>query len=281
MRTSCAQRFVNKNQDNPLKYYIIRFSNAIKFLTNQIYHERVAVVSSQSYSLTKTQKRIWFNSKVSEKILPNIVMVFELTGSLDVWALRNAIDALVDENSVLKSTVYSSADHVERIINSAVRGHLEIVDLTFAEKQADIFWLRQNIAAMRFNLSTGPLFYFHLIKETPEHFYFTSLIHPIIVDRYSLKYLVEEISRHYNLITSNNNQATTRDELFDFNHTVELEKRFYSSEKFRQGLTHWTNTLKSNQFYLDLPKKGYFSSQEYADSPFFEIDLDEALREEV
>lgn len=241
--------------------------------------EKETTLNNQSYSLTKTQKRVWFNSKLSEKAIPNIVMVFELNGDLDTWTLRNALENLVDENSVLKSTIYSSAEHLERIINPAVRGNLEIVDLTQSEKQADIFWMLQNIASMRFNLNTGPLFHFHLIKVTDHHFYFTILVHPIIVDRYSLKYLVKEISRHYNKIILN--QDTDREELFDFNKIVELEKKFNTSEKCRQGLTHWTNTLKTSQFNLELPRKGYFPSQEYADSPFFEIHLDNHLRQAV
>jgi amino acid adenylation domain-containing protein/thioester reductase-like protein len=232
--------------------------------------------ANKSYSLTKAQKRVWFNSKLSDKPLPNIVMVFELHGALDIWALRKAIETLVDENSVLKSTIYSSKDHLERIINPAVRGNLEIVDLTQAEKKTDIFWLLQNIAGVTFNLGTGPLFYFHLIKESENHFYFSILIHPIIVDRHSLKYLIEEISRYYNLIAQNT-EASHKEELFDFNLIVELEKKFSASEKCHQGLTHWTNTLKSNQFHLDLPKKGYFGSQEYVDSPFFEVHLAEDL----
>jgi amino acid adenylation domain-containing protein/thioester reductase-like protein len=237
-------------------------------------------VTNQSYSLTKSQKRVWFNSKVLDKPLPNIVMVFELIGNLDIWALRKAIENLVDENSVLKSTIYSSTEALERIINPAVRGNLEIVDLSEATKKPDIFWLLQNIAGISFNLGTGPLFNFHLIVDSPEHYYFTILIHPIIVDRYSLKYLVEEISRHYNLMLDLN-EASSREELFDFNNIVELEKKFYASDKCRQGLTHWTNTLKSNQFFLDLPKKGYFANQEYVDSPFFEITLNETVTKNV
>src|SRR5688500_9396094 len=67
--------------------------------------------TNKSYSLTKAQKRVWFNLKLSEKPLPNIAMVFELNGSLDVWALRKALENVVEENTVLKSTIYSSADH--------------------------------------------------------------------------------------------------------------------------------------------------------------------------
>lgn len=237
-------------------------------------------VTNKSYSLTKAQKRVWFNSKLLDKPLPNIVMVFELLGNLDIWALRKALEILVDENSVLKSTIYSSTDHLERIINPAVRGNLEVVDLTQTAKITDIFWLLQNIAGISFNLGTGPLFHFHLIKEAQDHFYFTILIHPIIVDRYSLKHLVSEISRHYNLI-AHGKDASHREELFDFNNIVELEKKFYASDKCRQGLTHWTNTLKTCQFQIDLPGKGYFPGQEYADSPFFEILLDERVANDV
>ena len=236
--------------------------------------------ANKSYSLTKAQKRVWFHSKMSEKPLPNIVMVFELEGELDVWALRKTIEQLVEENSVLKSTIYSSKDSLERIINPAVRGNLEVVDLTTSEKNTDIFWLLQNIAGMSFNLGNGPLFHFHLIKESAEHYYFTIAIHPIIVDRYSLKFLVEEISRHYNLIT-NNTDSAAKEELFDFNNIVDLEKKFYASNKYKQGLTHWTNTLKANHFHVDLPKKGYFNSQSYEDSPFIEVFLSESLRESV
>ncbi len=237
-------------------------------------------MNNQSYSLTKTQKRVWFNSKLSEKAIPNIVMVFELTGQLDTWVLRKSLENLVDENSVLKSTIYSSADHLERIINPAVRGNLEMADLTQSGQKTDVFWLLQNIASMRFNLNTGPLFHFHLLKVAENHFYFTILVHPIIVDRYSLKYLVEEISRHYNSIIQNK-ENSQREELFDFNKIVELEKKFNASEQCRQGLTHWTHTLKTSQFNLELPRKGYFPSQEYADSPFFEIHLDTHLRQTI
>lgn len=64
-------------------------------------------LSNKSYSLTKAQKRVWFNSKLSEKPLPNIGMVFELHGNIDMLALRKSIEALVNEHSILKSIIYS------------------------------------------------------------------------------------------------------------------------------------------------------------------------------
>ena len=233
-----------------------------------------------SYSLTKTQKRIWFNSKASEQATPNIVMVFELTGNVDVWAINRAIELFVDETEVLKSTIYASGSHLERIINPSVRGNIEFVDLAQPGTETDVFWLLKNIAAIRFNLNTGPLFYFHLIKTSSEHFYFSILLHPIVVDRYSLKYLVEEISRHYNNLTQHTNQIASAG--FDkFNLIIELEKEFHISDKHHAGLTHWINTLKTSQFYLDLPRKGYFPHLGLGDSPFFEVFLEQDLRDQV
>ncbi len=235
--------------------------------------------TNKSYGLTKAQKRVWFNLKLSDKPLPNIAMVFELQGSLDIWSLRKALENVVEENSVLKSTIYSSSEQLERIVNDAIRGNLEFVDLTHEEKPADIYWLLQNIVDANFNLATGPLFQFNLIKQTEHHYYFTILVHPIIIDRYSVKYLIAEISRHYNSIVNNKYSEQPKD-LFDFNQIVDLEKQFYSSNKYRHGLTHWTNTLKANQFHIDLPKQGFFT-KEYKDSPFFEVFLPEELREQV
>lgn len=241
----------------------------------------------QTYSLTKTQKRVWFNTKLSDNPIPNIVMVFEITGLLDLWALRKAIRHLVDQHSVLKSVIYSSNDYLERVINTAIHGHLDVVDLTQSDKHIDVFWLLYDIAQTKLNLNTGPLFHFHLIKKKVDHFYFTILIHPIIVDRYSIKYLVETLSNYYQAEieqtdeTTKKTKLTVNENIFDFNSIVELEKTFQASEKYRQGLFHWTNTLKSNQFYLNLPKKSFFPTNDYSDSPFFETFLNETIRAKI
>lgn len=240
---------------------------------------------TQIYSLTKTQKRVWFNAKLSDKPIPNIALVFEIEGFLSITTLRKAIKHLVNTHTVLKSTIYSSNDCLERMINTAIQGDLEVTDFTQTEKEIDVFWLLQDITQTIFNLNTGPLFHFHLIKKNSENFYFVIVIHPIIVDRFSLKYLIESLSHYYNEEHDRHTKALDhikdKEDLFDFNCIVELEKKFQTSEKYKQGLNHWLNTLKSNQFYLNLPKKSFFPTNDYIDAPFFEIFLNQNTRTDI
>lgn len=150
--------------------------------------------------LSFSQERFWFLDKLGDETAPfNIVYVAELNGRLDTAALQNAANTLAERHTALQTIFPDESRPVQQHKPSLQPGFV-LEDLSGLPEEARKTRTAQKITAVthhRFNLKTGPLIHFHLLKTAPNCHILLITMHHIIADGWSLRILIRELSELY------------------------------------------------------------------------------------
>lgn len=212
------------------------------------------------YSLTKSQKRIWFESRANSDAIKNIALVYELLGALDISILEQALLNVVAEHDIFRSSFSFSHERLDCWISDEIFGRLEYIDLSSNFSDSQLHLLLQEIKATKFQFTTGPLFRFVLIKIAEQNYRLSLVIHPLILNRFGIKVFVTEISNKY-LVLAGSKVAVGTTQFQSLEYTLDSERAFLKSQKYHDGVQYLTNTLKNNKFNLKLPKDGFYPGQ--------------------
>jgi amino acid adenylation domain-containing protein len=158
---------------------------------------------TESYVLPTSfaQRRLWLLDQMEPNSpFYNIPQAFVVRGRLDVGALEQSLQAIVDRHETLRTTI----EEVEGIPVQCVAQRrtmvLELTDLTGwaetdrAEKARRI---ANEEAATPFDLARGPLFRARLLRLAPEEHVLIIGLHHIVGDGWSLSVFYSELDRLY------------------------------------------------------------------------------------
>ncbi|GAB4281021.1 MAG: hypothetical protein Kow0080_34370 [Candidatus Promineifilaceae bacterium] len=156
--------------------------------------------TGQLLPLSYSQERFCFLDKLGDETAPfNIVYVAKLNGRLDTNALQTAANALAKRHSTLQ-TIFPDESHPVQQLIPDLKPEFVIEDLSDLPEKVRKTKTTQQITAVthhHFNLKTGPLIHFHLLKTAPHCHILLITIHHIIADGWSLRILLRELSELY------------------------------------------------------------------------------------
>ncbi|GAA2083757.1 hypothetical protein GCM10009801_44410 [Streptomyces albiaxialis] len=145
--------------------------------------------------LSFDQERLWFLSELAPgQPFYNVALGFRLTGALDLDQLRGALGALVERHGVLR-TSFARVDGVPlQYVHPAAPVTLEVheaADLAAAHETARGWLLTP------FDLETGPLVRYRLLRLAPDEHVLVFVVHHIVADGWSMSLLCEELGTLY------------------------------------------------------------------------------------
>ncbi|WP_244221665.1 non-ribosomal peptide synthetase [Corallococcus exercitus] len=151
--------------------------------------------------LSFAQQRLWFIDQLEPgSPLYNMPFALRLTGALDVSALQRAFDALVQRHETLRTTFESHDGAPRQRIHAAPTGTLRMEDLEALpanEREAEV-WRRADADALRpFDLGTGPLARFTLLRLDATEHVLLLCTHHTVSDGWSFGVLVRELVALY------------------------------------------------------------------------------------
>lgn len=142
------------------------------------------------------QERLWFLEQLNPGLaLFNEYAALRLRGTLDVPALRAALDGLVARHEALRTVVATDGDGpVQRVLDDAAFA-LEVVDLPAdpAAEQA----AAEAEAARPFDLTAGPLFRALLLRSAPDRALLVITNHHLVGDAWSRQVLIQDLRALY------------------------------------------------------------------------------------
>jgi len=121
----------------------------------------------------------------------NLVFDQNLEGLIDTLRLDNAIKRFISDYAIINSHIENKQDKLYWVKNDSIHG-LECYDGKLTNK------LILSYVQESFNLETGPLYRFALIKISENKYRFIVVFHHIIIDGLTVDYLIDEISNYYN-----------------------------------------------------------------------------------
>ncbi|PAU66665.1 hypothetical protein BZL41_00435, partial [Pseudomonas sp. PIC25] len=206
--------------------------------------------------LSYEQQRLWF----LERLAPgsgeySINSALTLTGELDVEALRQAFETLVERHAILRSRLHDDDQGGQLLIDAPSRFELAVED--YAGTPADWAEYQRQVAEAEseraFDLTHEHPLRVRLVRSTDAGQALLLLsLHHCAADGWSLQVLLDELAAGYRAAREGRRAElpTLPVQYVDYALWQRSEAR---QQVYRQQLEYWQNRLENSDYRLELP----------------------------
>ena len=202
------------------------------------------------------QQRLWFLDQLEPNTATyNICSTAQINGSLDIEALKQSLNTIVERHEVLRTAFAINDGQPVQVLAAAMSLPLPLLDLQHlpeAEREAEALRLAQEEACRPFDLTQAPLLRTTLLKLDAQTHVLLLCIHHIIFDGWSGGLFFQELETLYR--ASAHGQPAILPELpiqyVDF--TI-WQREWMQGNKLEEQLTYWRKQLAGAPAALELP----------------------------
>ncbi|BAY60048.1 amino acid adenylation domain-containing protein [Calothrix brevissima NIES-22] len=203
--------------------------------------------------LSFAQGRLWFLNQLDTFTTAyNITEAVQMTGSLNVAALHQSLNEVVQRHESLRTTFTTIEGQPSQVICPNLTLSLPIVDLSrLTNQQQEIQQLVKQEMEEPFDLLQGPLLRVKLLQlAQTEHLLLLSM-HHIISDGWSMGVMIREIAALYEAYSTD--QPSPLPELsVQYADFAVWQRQWLQGEVLDQQITYWQEQLTGSSL-LDLP----------------------------
>ena len=205
-----------------------------------------------TYPLSYGQRALWFMHRMApESAAYNISRTFRIKAAVDVEALRDAFQALVDGHPALRTTIVETAGEPLQHVAEKARVSFEYRDAT----NWDNAELRLQLLEQKrkpFRLAEGPLFRVHLYHLAEKDYLMHVAVHHIVSDLWSLMLLFEQLGKLYEQRSVGHDLTvpTCEHSYADF---VAWQREQLAGPEGERLWSYWKDELSGELAPLDLP----------------------------
>lgn len=226
---------------------------ALSALVDDSTVEEYAVITKREvqpdYALSHAQKRLWILDQIEEdRLAYHMPVVYELTGVLDIDALKQAFQSVIDRHEILRTSFIARDGEPRQKIHEDLTFDWNFMDLSDQKLSAkEIRRIHKQETDQVFDLANDPLLRATLVRLNPTKHHLIFCMHHIISDGWSTEVLFSELTQCYNDHHSNM-QLSLSDLPIQYTDYSEWQWR-----KMEEGV--WLNSEKywQAQFDGDLP----------------------------
>lgn len=206
--------------------------------------------------LAPPQQRLWFIDRLEGgSAAYHMPLMTRLTGELDRSALQAALDALVSRHETLRTMFIQLDGQPMQKISPHSSFALECVDLRSMrpeEHEAQVQRLSQELLAMPFDLSTGPLIRGALLQLFEDEHVLIISMHHIISDGWSLDVLLREFGLLYTAFRSGK-PSPLQPLPIQYADYAQWQHDWAARPEQQQQLEYWKEHLQGAPDLLELP----------------------------
>jgi len=149
--------------------------------------------------LSYSQERLWFIDRMEGSLSYHVPAVLRFTGNLNVHALENALQLVIQRQESLRTVFIEQEGNVRQVIAEAGKWQLGIIDGTpYTNDTAGLQNLLTQLVRTPFDLSSDTLLRAHLVQLHQGEALLVVILHHIVADAWSLAILVREVMEAYN-----------------------------------------------------------------------------------
>jgi amino acid adenylation domain-containing protein/non-ribosomal peptide synthase protein (TIGR01720 family) len=204
--------------------------------------------------LSFAQERLWFLDQLEpESSAYNICFTLQLSGSLDVVALRRALSEILRRHEVLRAAFKNIKGQPLQVIGDVEELALLLIDLSeLNEPDVEVERIAKVEALRPFELSEGRLVRGMLLKLAEEEHVLLFTMHHIISDGWSRTILVKEAAALYQ--SYHEGRSSTLPELsLQYGDYASWQREYLQGERLERGLSYWRKQLAGAAEVLELP----------------------------
>lgn len=208
----------------------------------------VAVPRVGNLPVSFAQERLWFLEKLNPgEAAYHIPFALVVTGKLDIDALQQSTQALINRHETLRTTFREVDGQPVSVVHTPMQIRIEHLDTAVTEDEAIRTFIHHP-----FDLSRGPLFRLGVYQRAEEEHVLVFNIHHMIVDGWSLGIIVQELFTLY--ACQRTGTAPTLPPLplqfIDFAH---WQRRYIANKTVENSVHFWREQLAGAPAFLDLP----------------------------
>ncbi len=210
----------------------------------------------EALPLSFGEERLWFLDALTPGTTAYVLpLAVRLEGPLDVGALDQALQRLVERHELLRTSFAIVGDSPARVIHPATSLALQRISLPAlpsAEREQAIRRAVESQAKIPFDLRTGPLLRATLIALADDDHALVVTMHHIVTDAWSMGILLAEISSLYAAAMSGRPSSLPGLPIQVADHAA-WQRAWLQGEVLERQLTYWKSRLLGAPFLLDLP----------------------------
>ncbi|RKG76773.1 amino acid adenylation domain-containing protein, partial [Corallococcus exercitus] len=217
---------------------------------------RRAATRGASEPLSFAQQRLWLLDQLQPGDASyNLPTALQLSGHLDIEALRRAFESLVQRHEALRTTFHEHQGQPTQTVHAPAGWTLPLVDLSSlpdARRKEESRRLADEEARRPFDLARGPLLRSTLVRlEENEHLLLVTM-HHIVSDGWSMGVLVREMVAFYEAFTTGGTPALSPlpVQYADF---ATWQRNWLQGEVLDAQLGYWKKQLSGAPSALELP----------------------------
>lgn len=201
--------------------------------------------------LTPSQTQIFFLQQLQpQSPAYNIAIALDFKGSLNVDALRQSLQILVNRHPALHSQVVLQGGQPTLVTAPTIElpwTEVDLRDREPARQDAEVQQLTYAIARQPFNLSQSPLFRLLLCQFNDTHYRLLMVVHHLIFDGSSAKVFFQELTTQYQACVAGLTTLLAPDQF------LKSHLRQSTPRPWSQQLDYWQQHLSGEPPILQLP----------------------------
>ena len=206
--------------------------------------------------LSFAQQRIWFLQQLEpNNPAYNIPTVLHISGFLNLSALEQSFNALLQRHEVLRTSIETEDGQPQVVIHPPFSLNLSVVDLQAfpaTQQQTETQRLAVEAAQHSFDLNQAPLLRVTVAQLQPtEHLLFVTL-HHLIGDAGSAQILVRELAVLYDAFC-HGRPAPLPDLPIQYIDFADWQRRWLQEDVMQTQLAYWQQQLHNSPTLLPLP----------------------------
>ncbi len=202
------------------------------------------------------QEGLWFLDQLDPgRATYNVPGATRICGHLDVDALQRTLSEIVRRHEALRTRFRTEAGKPYQVILPELRVDLECTDLAnlpLEESEAEVLRRATDEARSGFDLATGPLFRFALLRLKADEHVLILNIHHIVTDGWSMGVFTRELFALYEAYSKG--LASPLPELpIQFSDFAVWQRKWLHGENLNRQLSYWQKQLRGPLPNLELP----------------------------
>src|ERR1041385_6309537 len=201
--------------------------------------------------LSMTQRRLWFiNQLEPDNPVYNNYFAFRLNGTVNLPALQQAIDEIVNRHEILRTTfAMEGSEPVQIITDQKVK--IVVVDVDDSSED-NVARLATEEARRPFDLSHGPLLRVTVLRFSNANSVLLFTIHHIISDGWSMGIFIEELAGLYQAYLVDG-PSTLNDLHVQYGDFAAWQQNWLDTTVRPEQLPSWKEQLADLPSTVDLP----------------------------
>ncbi|MFJ2986213.1 MULTISPECIES: condensation domain-containing protein, partial [unclassified Pseudomonas] len=230
------------------------FSQALGELQGSRAARIVAIDRNQPLQLSFAQERQWFLWQLEpHSTAYHIPMALRLRGDLDLQALEDSFNLLVDRHESLRTTFIQQQDQLRPVIHAQLRLPINVQPAAAeGDEAAGIQAFIQAQTAQAFDLVNGPLLRIGVLRMGARDHVLTLVQHHIVSDGWSMQVMVDEWMQSYASL-ANGSQPTLPPLPVQYLDYAHWQRNWLAAGERERQLVYWREQLGAEPVVLELP----------------------------